>query len=145
MIAHEIAPLPKHPARFRVQTSRARRAERNINTARFNDRRRRGVAVELMAELGLLDLENLLVAQNLAGAAIDANDEQFAPVFRGCSEPDLVARNYGRGPCSAVNWRLPLNVLRFAPGQRQIAGVGAAVTVRPAELRPVLARPRRDS
>src|SRR5439155_13412402 len=106
------------------------------DTARFNDRRRRGVAVELMTELGLLHVKNLLVAQNLAGASLHANDEQFAPVFRRRREPDLVTRNYRRRPRLAANRRLPLHIFRFAPGQRQIAGVGTAVTVWPAELRP---------
>src|SRR5213592_2142413 len=89
MITHEIAPLPKRFARFRVQTSRPWRAERHINTARFNNGRRRGVAVELVTELGLLNLKYPLVAQNLAGATVHANDEQFAPVFRSRREPDL--------------------------------------------------------
>ena len=144
MIAHEIAPFPKHFARFRVQTSRSWRAERHINAARFYDRRRRGVTVELMTELRLLDLEDPLVPQNPAGAAIHAKNEQAAPVFGRRREPDLVAQNDGRRPCLAVDRRLPLHVFRFTPGQRQIAGVGPAVAVRPAELRPVLARPRRD-
>src|SRR5213595_3479323 len=98
-----------------------------------------------MTELGLLDLKNLFIAENLAGAAVYAYDEQFASVLRGGGEPDFVTHNYRRGPCPAVNRRLPLHIFRFAPGQRQIPGVGAAIPVRPAELRPVLTRPRRES
>ena len=36
--------------------------------------------------------------------------------------------------------RFPDDVLRFAPSERQVARVGMACAVRPAKLRPVIAR-----
>ena len=57
---------------LRVEAGRAGRAEGDVDAAFFDDRRGRGVAVELVAELRRGDAEENVVAQDLAGLLVHA-------------------------------------------------------------------------
>ena len=102
----------------------------DIDTAFLNDRRRRGVAVEFMAESGIRHFEELDVVENLARVAVDAQDEEFLAVRTGRRQPDLIAPHDWRRPALVMDGRLPDDVLFLAPGDRQAGGVGMAIAVR---------------
>ena len=54
-------------------------------------------------------------------------------------EPDLAIGDDGGGPAFAGDGGLPLDVLFFAPLERQALGVGVAILLRAAELGPGVA------
>ena len=111
MVANKIAAFPTHFAGPGLEARRPRRTERHIHPPRLDDRRGRRVAVKLVAELRLFDIEDFLVAQNLPALAVQAHDEQFATVLRRRRQPDLIAEDDGRRPGPSVNRRLPLHVV----------------------------------
>src|ERR1043166_2636004 len=139
MVALEITPGPEHFSGLRVQASQAGRAEGDIKPARFDCRSWRGVSIELVSELRIWNVEQFEVARDFARIAIQAHHEEFAAIFRGRGEPDLVSPDDRTGPCAAMNRGLPFDVAGrlFAPVQRQAGGSGSAIPTRTAELRPV--------
>ena len=82
-------------------------------------------------------MNQLFVEPNSTGFGIHADGEEIMAIFRRRGQPDLAAHHDRRGPAAMRNFRFPFHVVRFAPGQRQAFGIGMAVTVRPAKLRPV--------
>ena len=124
VIALEVAPLPEHLAGARIDRRRAGRAEGDVDAAGLADRRRRGVAVERVRVLRLLDLEQLQVVDDLAARDVEGQGRQLASVGRRRRHPHLVADDDRRRPGAAVNRRLPADVALFTPGQRDLRAAG---------------------
>src|SRR5688572_10279957 len=70
VIALEVAPLPERLARAGVERGRTGRAVVDVDAPRFGDGRRRGVAVELVSGLRVLDREHLQVVDDLSALDI---------------------------------------------------------------------------
>ena len=73
MAAAQIVPLPKHLARFRVQARGPETAKMDVNPARLNYRRWRGVAIHRSAvaeRFRIIAVKDLFVEANLAGVAL---------------------------------------------------------------------------
>src|SRR6516165_10388477 len=103
MVAREVAPGPEDLARGGVQASRAAAAEVDIDAPLFDGRRRRGVAVVRNAVGRLGIVKDLDIANDFAGAAIDANSEPLFAVRRRRRQPHLIAPDHGGGPALAVD------------------------------------------
>src|SRR5205814_9754839 len=80
VVAVQVAAGPERPAGPGVDAGRAVGAEVDVDPALLDRGRRRGVAVERVAEGRLLDVEDLAVVDNLAAAAVDADGEQLGAV-----------------------------------------------------------------
>ena len=145
MIAWQVLPRPQDLAVGRVETRRSRAAVMHPQAAFFDHRRRarrtRGRESfgkdQLIAAL-LGDLEHGHVAQDLARTSIDANHRQPLAIRRRIRHPDPVAPHHRRRPCLAIDRRLPSDVLRLAPLDRQTRRCGSTITTRSAKLVPIL-------
>ena len=93
VVALEVAALPQLLAGARIQASGARFAERYINSAFFNDRSGRGVAVVALPEIGLFRLEDQNVMDHLPGISVEAQSIQTAAVVGRRGDPNLVSPN----------------------------------------------------
>ncbi len=156
--------LPHDPAGLRVHAGGAVGSKMEVHPPVFDHRRGRGVAVERMDRLRVVDMEEFHVPQNLAGANVHANRPQrnaardFEPLgignFRqpafllfvgkrlddGRRQPDLIARNHGRGVPVPGEGRLPSDVFGFAPSERQSGRRAVPVAIGSAELGPLIRR-----
>ena len=93
VVALEVAALPQLLAGARIQASGARFAERYINSAFFNDRSGRGVAVVAFPEIRLLRLKDQNVVNHLPGISVEAQSIQTAAVVGRRGDPNLVSPN----------------------------------------------------
>src|SRR5882762_5206632 len=122
MAAAKIITPPDRLSRFGIQTCRSEAAEVDIDPARLDRRRRRRVTVHrgtVAERLRIITVKHLFVESNLAGLSIHANGEEIVAILRCGRQPDLAAHHYGSGPTPVRNLRLPFDVVRFAPMQRQ--------------------------
>ena len=127
-----------------VQTGGAEGAEVEKGAARFQDRSRRGIAVEFMNPLGLLLRKQADIPQNFARVAVYAKGVQinllqknqrlvrgvgaqtpFHVLGFGCSlmgrrEPNLLTIDHRGGPTSAWNRGLPNDAFGLAPSGRRL-------------------------
>ena len=114
----------------------------NVDAALLDGGRRRGVAVLAQRVVGgvlLFLLVELDVVNNCTHFAIHTDGEELRAVVLGRGHPDLIAPDDRRRPALVMDGRLPDDVLRLAPRQRQTDGVGMAVVVGAAEQGPVVA------
>ena len=136
MIAIQIAASPHDLARRRVQAGRAIGAEMGVDAARFDRRRGRRIAVHHGDMFRIGRVEDLDLMDDLARFAVDADGEHFRTVGRGGGEPDLLVPNHRGRPAAFGNRRLPSDVFRLAPGDRQPTAGRVPVARRPAEFGP---------
>ena len=73
-------------------------------------------------------------------ADVDRDRAELAAVLRGGGHPDLPAPDNRRRPGLALERRLPLDVLRLAPRERQSGGIRGSLARGSAELGPVVSR-----
>ena len=146
MAAGQVVAFPEHLARARVQARRPKAAEVDIDPARLNHRRRRGVTIHRSAvaeRFRVVAVKHFFVEANLAGFGIHTDGEEVMAILRRRGQPDLAAHHHRRGPAAIGNLRFPFDVVRLAPVQREADGFGVArgrdmaIAPRPAELRPV--------
>ena len=71
-------------------------------------------------------MENLFVEENLASVLVHGDREIIMSRFGRRGHPNLVAHNHRRGPTAIRNFRLPFDVIRFAPLQGQSDRFGLA-------------------
>src|SRR5262249_18727456 len=93
-------------------------------------------------------LEHFDVVDDLARMPVYAERKKRLAVGPSGGQPDVIAPDDGRRPTLIVNRRLPADVFRFAPLNRQTDRRGMAVAVSAAILRPVfggLCRRKRKS
>ena len=144
MAAGQVVALPQDVAGGGVETGGAVAAEVNVHAARLDRGRRRRVAVDGVAEwLGIVAVKQFLVVHDFAGFGVDADGKELVAVFGRGGQPDLAVHDHRRGPAAVRNRRLPTDVFRFAPRERQADGRrrtrrgNMTVAVRPAKLGPV--------
>ena len=138
MVAIQVAARPQNSAARRVQASRAVGSEMDIHAAGLDRGRRRGITVDHADVFRLGRVKNFDLSHDFSALAIHTDREHLGAVRRSGREPDLVLPDDRRGPAEAGERRLPGDVLRFAPRQRQPAAVGVTVPRGPAELGPGL-------
>ena len=144
MTARQVLALPQHLEITRVQAGGAVTAEMHIDSSGLNRRRGRGITVHRVAQrLGLLTMKEFLVVPDLAGLGIHADDKKIVALGRGRGQPNLAAQDYRRGPAAIGDFRLPFDVVGFAPAQRQpqhgrVARAGRmSIAPGAAKLRPI--------
>src|SRR5712691_10677965 len=138
MVALNVAPFPQNLKRLRVDASRARRPESDVDSSLFDHRRRRSMRVERMYVLRLSDVEQFPIPDHLPGVTVNAQHKQFPSVRARGSQPDLLSIDHGRRPTTAVYRGLPEDIPGLAPMQGQTARIRMPSAVRPAKLRPIL-------
>ena len=144
MATAKVRSLPKDFACVRVQAGRSVTAEMDINTARFDNRGRGGIGIDIIPQwLGVIAVKELLVELDLAGLRINADPKIIMAVNRRGCQPDLRPENRRRRPPAIWYGRLPFDVLRFRPLKRDsakisiAAGANMAVPKRSSEFRPI--------
>src|ERR1039458_3854956 len=151
MTATQIVPLPESLAGARVEARRPKAAEMDIDPARLNHGRGRRVTIHRSAitqRLRVIAVENLLIETNLAAVRIHTDGEEVMAIVRRRGHPDLTAHHNRGGPAAIGNLRLPLDIVRLAPMQREADELGVtrrrrmAIAPGPAELRPIRERRR---
>ena len=97
MAAGQVVPFPEHLAGGGVQTRRAKAAEVDIDPARLDHRRRRGVTIHRGAvaeRLRVVAVKHLFVEANLAGLGIHADGEEVMAILGRGGQPDLAAHHH---------------------------------------------------
>src|ERR1700722_956506 len=149
MPARQGIALPKNFERASIQASGAVTAEVDIDSARFQHRRRGGVAIKVdgrAERFRFVAMKDLLIKQNLARFLVHTDCKKVVAVDCGRGQPDLPVENDRRGPTLVRDGSFPLDVVRFAPMQRQAEQVGlsrgrrAPVAPRPAKIGPIVPR-----
>ena len=116
------------------------RAEVHVDPIAFDDRRRRGVGILRVEQVAAGEAEHLDVDDLTAAGRVEGERTQRGRVAvddrRG--EPDPAVGDDRRRPAGAGHRRLPADVLRFTPFERQPGLARQALPGRTAELRPVL-------
>ena len=138
VIAHKVAPLPHDRACLCVNARGGGRAPACVKSAVLDHRRRRRVAVELVAKLRLLDFEKHLVVQHFSRGFVERHHAEFLAVLGRRREPHFVAPDDRRRPRLAVRRGFPFHIHAFAELEWERLRIAVPVAVRPAELRPVL-------
>src|SRR2546430_88323 len=118
MVALNVAPFPQNPKRLRIDASRARSPESDVDSSLFDHRRRRSRRVERMHILRLGDLEQFPIPDDLSGVTVNAQHKQFPFVLGRGSQPDLFSIDDGRRPTPVVYRGLPDDILGLTPMQR---------------------------
>src|ERR1039457_5745834 len=145
----QVVPFPERLACARVEARRPKAAEMDIDPARLNHGRGRRVTIHRSAvaqRLGVIAVEDLLIETNLAAVGIHTGGEEVMAIVRSRGHPDLAAHHHRGGPAAIGDLRLPLDIVRLAPMQREADELGvtrrrrAAIAPGPAELRPVRSR-----
>ena len=152
MTARQVVPFPKNLARPGFQARRTGASEVDINPARLDEGRRRGVTIHrgtVAERLRVVGVKHLFVKPHFAGFGVHTDGKTIVAVFRRGGQPHLAAHHHRSGPAAMWNRRFPFDVVRLAPvyGQPDETGIAwrcdVAVSARPAELRPVRSyRPR---
>ena len=144
-----------------IHAERAERSEVAVEPALFDDRRGRGIAVELVRPLRIALPVQFDVVEQLPARAIKAHRVQpdfieqrerlaagvrsqpFLLLVRGGRDfdrgrdPDLVSPDHGRRPAAAGEVRPPGDIERLAPGLRIAGAFGVTLAVRAAPFGPV--------
>lgn len=95
MIAVQIAASPEHLARGSVQACGTVSAVMHVDTAGFDGRRGRGVAIAIGDVLGLFRVENLHVMDHLSVGLPDGHGKHVMAVGGGGGHPNLAVPNHG--------------------------------------------------
>src|SRR5262245_45673052 len=91
-----------------------------------------------MGELRFSHIEEFQIADDSPRFAIDAQSIEFTAVRRRAGEPYLIAIDHRRRPAAIVNRRFPDDIIPLAPIEGEIACIRVAISIGPAELRPLV-------
>ena len=137
MAAGEVGAAPEFLEGGGVEAGGAVAAEVEVDAAGFEEAGAGGVGVEGVAEgFGVFAGEEFDLVEDFAGGALEAVGPEFAAVFGGGGEPDLVVEDEGGGPALVGDGGFPEDVFGVGPGEGEVCGFGLAVAVGAAELVP---------